>query len=243
MRIVFRAGLSVCGVILVSACLSVAAPAKKEKTEPLPPPTAEELAAANNNLQQIALAFHNYHDTHGHMPTNLVAKDKKPLLSWRVQILPFIEADHIYKEFKLDEPWDSEHNKKLIDKMPALYTPVRGKLDKGLTFHQTFVGSNGWCKPGAMIRSFLDGTSNTFLVAEGAKPVIWTKPADLEFNGKDVPALGGVFEGKFHAAMADGSVSLFRKGLNSTTLARLIDPADGNVVDVNDARDSGEDKK
>jgi hypothetical protein len=73
--------------------------------------------------------------------------------------------------------------------------------------------------------------------------VIWTKPADLEFNGKDVPGLGGVFDGKFHAAMADGSVSLFRKGLNNTTLARLIDPADGNVVDVNDARDSGEDKK
>src|SRR4051794_24888061 len=99
------------------------APATKERKtdEPLGPITDKQLDTSSNNLKQIALAFHNYHDTNGAMPTNQHSKDGKPLLSWRVQILPYIEQDHVYKQFKLDEPWDSEHNMKLVDKIPDLY--------------------------------------------------------------------------------------------------------------------------
>src|SRR5207237_5706 len=115
----------------------------------------------------------------------------------------------------LDEAWDSQHNRKLIEKMPKVYAPVRGKADAGTTFYQAFGGSNGWLKPGArFVESFPDGTSNTFLVAEAGRPVVWTKPDDLVFNGKDVPALGGLFDGKFHAAMGDGSVRRFRRGVD-----------------------------
>lgn len=231
-----------CSVAMAVAMagIAVAAPAKKEKEEPLPPATAEQFQIAENNLKQIALAFHNYHDTNGVLPTNQLSKDKKPLLSWRVQILPYIEEDDLYKQFKLDETWDSENNKKLIEKMPKLFKPVRGKADPGMTFYLSFAGSNGWSKAGATLPgTFLDGTSNTFLVAESARPVTWTQPTDLQFNGKDLPLLGGMFDGKFHAAMADGSVSLFKKGLDKETLSRLIDPKDGYVVDVNAARDDG----
>ncbi len=77
---------------------------------------------------------------------------------------------------------------------------------------------------------FTDGTSNTFLCAEGAKPVVWTKPQDLEFDGKTVPALGGQFDGQFHAAFADGSVKRFKKGVPAATLKLLIDPADGTPL-------------
>src|SRR5262249_31485641 len=158
-------------------------------------------------------------------------KDKKPLLSWRVQILPFVEQDALYKQFKLDEPWDSDHNKKLIDKMPGLYAPVRGKQDKGMTFYQAFGGAKGGRKPeDRPPPSVPDGTRTTFLCAEAAKPVVWTKPEDLVFNGKDVPALGGLFDGKFHAAMADGSVNRFRKGVDPDVLKLLIDPADGKAL-------------
>ena len=224
-------------VVVFAAGIAIAAPAKKEREEPLPPPTAEQFQTAENNLKEIALAFHNFHDTNNAMPSNLYSKDKKPLLSWRVQILPFIEELPLYQQFKLDEPWDSENNKKIVEKMPKLFAPVRGKADPGMTFYQGFSGSNGWCKPGAKFTSFLDGLSNTFFVAEAAKPVIWSKPDDLEFNGKDVPALGGMFDGKFHAAMGDGSVGLFKKGLDKETLSRLIDPKDGNPVDVNSAKE------
>jgi len=217
----------------VAALPALSAPIPKERKadEPLGPITEEQLTKSSNNLKHIAIAFHNYNDTYGWLPTNELSKDKKPLLSWRVQILPFIEQDHLFKLFKMDEPWDSENNKKLIDLIPAIYVPVRGKADKGMTFYQTFGGKHGWMQPKASIpASFPDGTSNTFLVAEAAKPVTWTKPDDLEFDGKTVPRLGGMFDGKFHAAMGDGSVRRFRKGVEADILKLLIDPADGNPL-------------
>jgi len=217
----------------VVALPALPAPAGKEKKtdEPLGPITEEQLTTSSNNLKQIALAFHNYNDVNGEMPTNVRSKDKKPLLSWRVQILPYIEQDQIYKQFKMDEPWDSDHNKKLIDKIPDLYVPVRGKGDRGTTFYQTFAGKHGWMNPGARLpTAFPDGTSNTFLVAEAARPVVWTKPDDMDFDGKKVPALGGMFDGRFHAAMGDGSVARFRKDVEADTLKLLIDPADGTPL-------------
>jgi len=74
---------------------------------------------AKTNLKQIALAMHNYHDTYGTFPPHAIySKDGKPLLSWRVMILPYIEQNNLYQQFHLDEPWDSEHNQKLMQQMP-----------------------------------------------------------------------------------------------------------------------------
>jgi Protein of unknown function (DUF1559) len=221
------------------------APKPKEKAPPAGGPVTDaQLRTSVNNLKQIVLAYHNYNDTNGELPTNQLSTDGKPLLSWRVQILPYIEQDQLYKQFKLDEPWDSEHNKKLIDKMPELFAPVRGKADPGMTFYQAFGGSNGWLKKGAKIpASFPDGTSNTFVCAEAAKPVIWTKPDDLVFDGKKVPALGGMFDGKFHAGFGDGHVERFRKGVDPDILKLLIDPADGMVLPPDFGIDTDEEKK
>src|SRR5262245_39481877 len=67
---------------------------------------------SSNNLKEIGLALHNYHAAHNHFPPAAICdKDGQPLLSWRVAILPYIEQANLYRQFKLDEPWDSEHNK------------------------------------------------------------------------------------------------------------------------------------
>jgi hypothetical protein len=144
----------------------------------------------------------------------------------------------------LDEPWDSDHNKKLIDKIPPVYVPVRGKADPGTTFLQAFTGKHGIIRSGekTALASVTDGLSNTFMCVEAAKPVTWTKPDDLVFDGKDVPGLGGVFDGKFHAVMGDGSVHRFKKGADAETLRRLIDPQDGQAIDIDGAEDKGEGK-
>src|SRR4051794_45297 len=168
---------------------AVPAPATKDKKseEPLGPITQEQLDESANHLKQLALAFHNYESVNGKMATNQLTKDGKPGLSWRVQVLPYVEQDDLYRQFKLDEPWDSENNKKLIEKIPAIFVPVRGRAEKGYTFYQTFTGKHGWMKAGATLPgTFLDGTSNTFLVGEAAKSVIWTRPDDLEFDGTTV---------------------------------------------------------
>src|SRR5205085_6609675 len=76
-----------------------------------------------NNLKQIGIAMLQYHESNKAFPLHAIysADGKTPLLSWRVAILPYIDHDALYKEFKLDEPWDSDHNKKLIPLMPRQY--------------------------------------------------------------------------------------------------------------------------
>src|SRR2546421_12689862 len=86
--------------------------------------------------------MHGYHDTHKHFPpAALRGKEGKPLLSWRVLLLPYLEQDSLYKEFHLDEPWDSEHNKKLLARMPKLFAgPDEKALAAHETHYQAFVG-------------------------------------------------------------------------------------------------------
>ena len=157
------------------------------------PRAAAGRAKDQNNLKQIGLALHNYHDTYGGFPpAALVDKRGKPMLSWRVMILPFIEQDQLYKEFKLDEPWDSEHNKKLLEKhpMPPVYAlPGVAKDGEKMTHYQAFVGNGAAFDPiqTSKLQSITDGTSNTILVATAAKGVPWTKPDDIAFDPKADP--------------------------------------------------------
>ena len=84
----------------------------------------------------------NYHDANKHFPAAAIrSKDGKPLLSWRVALLPMMEHEKLYDQFHLDEPWDSEHNKKLIDKMPAMYRSPKSRLKApGMTNYVVPVG-------------------------------------------------------------------------------------------------------
>ncbi len=71
-----------------------------------------------NNMKQIALACHMYIDSHKRFPTDIVDADGKPLLSWRVAILPYLEQQGLYNQLHLDEPWDSDHNRQVLSSMP-----------------------------------------------------------------------------------------------------------------------------
>jgi RNA polymerase sigma factor (sigma-70 family) len=104
------------------------------------------LAAARKqsirNLEQIALAMHNYLDTFGSFPPPAIySKEGKPLLSWRVALLPYLDQGTLYRQFHLDEPWDSPHNKKLLAKRPKVYH-IPGSEDRTSTYYQVFVGED-----------------------------------------------------------------------------------------------------
>src|SRR5471030_1054793 len=111
--------------------------------------------------------MHNYHDTYGSFPPAAICDKKgKKLLSWRVAILPYIEQDALYKQFKLDEPWDSEHNKKLSDVLVRTYVDPRLPDPKGRTYYKLFVGKEtpfDWLQS-MKIQDIADGTSNTVMV-------------------------------------------------------------------------------
>jgi prepilin-type processing-associated H-X9-DG protein len=227
-RAQFAAGLFAAGLLAVVAGVPAGADDKPA------PPTARERMLAANTLKQIGLAFHIAHDKFGHLPVDITSKDGKGLLSWRVAILPYIEQEPLYKEFKLDESWDSDHNKKLVAKMPKLYAPIRGKANVGETFYQVFTGEKAIFAPGRKPRfvAITDGTSNTGMVFEAGEPVVWTKPADLSYDEKKpLPKLGGMFDGEFNVAMCDGSVHRIKKDPDEKELRKLIMPADGEPID------------
>lgn len=197
------------------------------------------------NLKIIVLALHDYHDTYRALPPAAICdKNGRRLLSWRVAILPFIEQDALYREFKLDEPWDSAHNIKLLPKMPKVYAPV-GIATKNphSTFYKAFVGPGTTFElrpdanamlgaKGLRLLDCVDGASNTIGVAEATYPVEWTRPVELEFGDKGVPQVGRtMFKDGFHGMMMDGSVFFFERRIDDRTLRAMITRAGGEFVD------------
>lgn len=192
-----------------------------------------------NNLKQIMLAMYNYHDTYnGFPPAAICDKNGKPLLSWRVALLPFIEQDNLYKQFRLDEPWDSEHNKKLLALMPQIYAvPNATKPGDTLTHFRIFHGNGAALelKKNIKLFDYRDGTSNTAVVFETEEGVEWTKPDLMEYDPqKPLPKFGKSSPDGFWVAMGDGSVRFLKKTTPQMTLRALITRSGGEVIPFDD---------
>jgi hypothetical protein len=196
--------------------------------------TAADRAITANNLKQIGLGLHSYHDTTGSFPAraNFDAAGK-PLLSWRVQMLPYLDQSELYKEFRQDEPWDSEHNKKLLARMPEVFRAPgsKNKADSGKTnfLAPIWEGSVLGADKGTKIADIRDGTSNTIAVVEVSDEaaVPWTKPDDWQVDDKD--PIKGLSE-TFAALLCDGSVRFFTKDITPDTLKALLTRSGGEVV-------------
>ena len=194
---------------------------------------------STNNLKQLGIALHNYHDVNGRFPpAYVVDKSGKPLYSWRVLILPYIEQDAIYKKWKLDEPWDSPNNKPLSDLAIKVFNdPAREASNK--TPYRVFFGNGAMFdagKPGPMtggtrFQDVTDGTSNTFMVVDAREEVPWAAPQELPFDPqKPLPSLGAPGRQVFLALMGDGSVRAVALGVKEETLKSYITRSGGEVI-------------
>jgi hypothetical protein len=189
---------------------------------------AAQGARTTNNLIQIGIAMHNYHDMYGTFPT---AAKRTPNgsagLSWRVQLLPYIEQNILYNQFHHDEPWDSPHNKTLLAKMPAVYARTGdNSVGSTTTPFQVFVGPGTAFEvreKGIGFVEILDGTSNTWMVVEAQNEVPWTKPEDLPFDpSKPLPPLGVPERPFFFALTCDGAIHRIPKNTDERTLKAMI---------------------
>ncbi len=195
-----------------------------------------------NRFRQLSLAIHNYESANKVLPPNQAARgaDGKSGLSWRVHILPFLGEVDLYSEFKLNEPWDSPHNIKLLDKMPDIFSsfplPILAKsMPKGYTTILAPVGEGtmfGGNKP-VVFGQVKDGLSNTIFFVEvkpeAARP--WTAPMDYEFpTGAPADDLAIGTDGQFLCAMGDGSVQLLPGNLPKETLLHLFQMNDGQAI-------------
>jgi prepilin-type processing-associated H-X9-DG protein len=197
---------------------------------------AARRAQCVNNIKQIMLAMHNYHSANNFFPRDTTDKDGKPLLSWRVAILPYIEQAELYNKFKLDEAWDSPHNKELLKEMPQTFRcPSLAKLEPFTTKYRGFVGAAAMFEIGQDIgiASITDGTSNTIAVVEASEAVPWSKPDDLPFDQNAQPSLygaGSSHPGGFNCGFADGSVRFIKNSVGVQVFKALITRNGGEVI-------------
>ena len=202
-----------CLIVVFAACVGTASAAEQ--------PEDEFTIRSRKNLYQIALAFHNYHEKHDKLPGYAnFDSNRKPLLSWRVHLLPYLgdDAKKLYSEFHLNEPWNSEHNKQLIKRMPDAYSvPLEKPLKEGhtcyvvprsvLTLFPPNENNNKWQQT---FGDVYEGLGGIILVVEADREtaVPWTKPADLQFDrSKPLSKLGNLREGGFLVSWASGKIS------------------------------------
>lgn len=194
--------------------------------------TADEIQDIRTKLRQIALGIHNFESSKRAFPPGRDSKVNAQL-SWRVLILPYIEQGPLYKRFNLNEPWDSPHNKALIEHMPDIY---RTAQDTGSdTRFMVFTGPNTMFVPGrgashAMCR---DGTSNTLMVVHtgDGKTTPWTSPDDVAFEPAEPLAQIGSVRGRIEAVLFDASSISLPRDIDPATVAGLVTPAGNELID------------
>lgn len=198
--------------------------------------TADHLSSnvTKGQLRQLGLAMHNYHGDFDRFPAAAIySKDGKPLLSWRVTLLPFLGHDSLFKQFNLQEPWDSDHNKRLLPLMPDIYRSHHYPcVDTSFTFYRVFTGPgtvfDGNNRMTLEMLHLGDGPHNTLLIVEAGEPVPWTKPDELPFTPQGpLPPLGGPRGSVFHFVAGDGSSYMAPKNIATEKLRAWITATGG----------------
>lgn len=188
---------------------------------------------AMNNARQIVLAILVHESVKRRLPAPAICdKEGKPLLSWRVAMLPYLEEQGLYNQFRLNEPWDSEHNKKLVPLMPPVFQDpgLPEQAGGGLTTFQVLRGEKSAFPKdaeGLQLGAISDGTSKTIAVVEvsGERAVPWTKPEDLAFDpDKPFDGLGTDRRpgGLFIAAFLDGHVETLSPDVPPEVLKAMV---------------------
>ena len=200
---------------------------------------AARRAQCTNNLKQIAIGLQNYHDVYGTFPPAYLADaNGKPMHSWRVLILPYIEQQSLYARYNFDEPWDGPNNRLLATQMPMAYRCPSDPAG-GVTTNYAAITGPGTVFHGASgssIASITDGTSNTLMIAESTAGINWMEPRDLDVSQMSFGINGGPAEISSHhpggaqAAFADGSVRFLSQAVNGQLLRSLTTKAGSEPV-------------
>lgn len=207
-------------------------------SNPVPGATeAAQKVRSKNNLRQLMLAVHNYHDVYNRFPeTAITGPDGQTKHSWRVALLPFLEQRDLYEQYKLDEPWDSPNNRQVLARMPDVFrhpAAPSGSTNScyfGLIGPETAMGDG--TKP-LGFRDVVDGTSNTIFFVETKRDIPWTKPEDIPVPSiSSLPEFGGFTSDGFHVVLCDGRVTFLANSIDTQTLQNLVNRKDGNPVNL-----------
>lgn len=198
---------------------------------------AAERSACEGRFCQMQFLLSMYHDHHGHFPpAYIVGPDGKPWHSWRVLILPYINHNDIYEQYRFDEPWNGPNNRLLADKINLKIFQCPGRADYGKTLHTNIVAivGNETAFPGASsskLSDFRDSGRHTILLAEyGNADIHWMEPRDLnademsfQFNDPASPSISSLHSTGPAVVFADGIKAYrLRRPLSAETLGELV---------------------
>ncbi len=205
-----------------------------------------ESQETQGQLGTVGLAFDRHYAANNTFPADSYDANDRPLLSWRVHLLPALNKGDLYRRFRLSEPWDSPANRALLPEMPAEYTTsaararaggeqtyFRGFSGPGAMFER-LPGARGADQPRGLTRAAVKGRAKlTVSVFEAGDPVAWTRPDQLTFRLDDLlpdgrlvlPPVGGISPQLpyFHALMADGFVKKIKRTISPGSFVMLID--------------------
>jgi hypothetical protein len=200
-----------------------------------------------NNLKQISLALQRYDARYGSLPPAYIAdQNGKPMHSWRILILPFLEQEPLYKEYDFSEPWDGPHNSRLMQRCPKQFRCHEATNQNPSATSYVAVVGNTTMWPGnrgSRLEDIKDGTSNTIMLVEVADSDInWMEPRDLSFEqatkGVNVDKQHGISSnhaGIVCVAYADGHGTYLVDDVSSEALKALFTIAGGETVDEDQA--------
>ena len=211
---------------------------------------AARRAVCSGHVKEIGLAFHNAASVTKDMsmPLAIVNADGLPLLSWRVALLPYLGQEALYREFHLDEPWDSPHNLTLLPRMPGIYVCPSFMIppSEGITPYAAAAGPGmffdapepipGTQTIGVSIGAIRDGTSNTILVLELGRNngVPWTSPqevmVDIDEAIKVLRETQTIHVGGRTTLFGDGSVRFVSQEIDRQTLRGLLTRDGGEAL-------------
>lgn len=217
--IVAVVGLAFAAVCAIGILLALLLPAVQAARE------AARRSQCANNMKQITLAMLNYNEVYGTFPPAYLADENgRPMHSWRVLLLPFMEQEDLYEQYNFDEPWDGPSNSLLAAQIPAVYRCPSAMLAADET-HYVVVDGPGYIFEGdgaCEIEDIVDGTSNTILIVEAPdNSVNWMQPVDAHWTGS-VHDLGMAHPGIIQTAFADGSVMAMNVNIDTTVFDALL---------------------
>ena len=224
--------LLVCGGVLAALLLPAVQAARE----------AARRAQCSNNLKQLGLAMHNYHDAYKSFPPAYIADENgTPMHSWRVLLLPYLEQSMLYEMYDFDEPWDGPNNSALAPLIARAYQCASDPNPGTETNYVMIVGpgtlSDGTGTNG--FRDITDGSSNTIMLVEvTGSGINWMEPRDLnadeitfEINDPLGPGISSNHPGVANVLLCDGSVHSMYEGTDPETIKAMTTIAGGEPVD------------
>ncbi len=198
------------------------------------PPLAFRMQSANQ-LKMLGTALHNYYDVKKRFPTPvLMGPDGKTPYSWRVAILPYLDRQELYDQYRFDEPWDGPNNRKLLEQMPFVFRhPSQPERSQNASYF-ALTGSETAFRPGkkTSFADIHDGASNTLMLVEAKREIPWTKPEDIPYDSSEsLPDLRGFDKAGFHAVLLDGAVRFLSHTLPEKAIRGMITIDGREVVD------------